>query len=176
MTTGNGSSASSFDYGNSVLKLSADLSPLSYFAPENWLDLNQSDADLGSVGPALLSNGMIFQLGKEGIGYLLRSANLGGIGGAAFASRVCASISNAAFGGSAYSTPYVYAPCVEGIVALQIAPPFQYSACCGAAHPSRPGRPYYQADWSGPSTAAAPCTHSTPHQATRSFRRTWARR
>ena len=78
------SSASSFDYGNSVLKLSADLSPLSYFAPENWLDLNQSDADLGSVGPALLSNGMIFQLGKEGIGYLLRSANLGGIGGAAF--------------------------------------------------------------------------------------------
>lgn len=124
VTTGNTSCSAScnpFDYGESVLKLSPTLGLLDYWAPTDYGPLNNSDTDVGSLGPSLLSNGVIFQAGKAGEGYLLRSANLGGIGNAAFSAHVCPGLTaDAAFGGTAYDGTRVYVPCDNGLVALTV--------------------------------------------------------
>jgi outer membrane protein assembly factor BamB len=58
-----------------------------YYAPSNWLSLDDSDADLGGVAPILVSvegavpSDLIVAVGKLGFAYLLDRANLGGIGG-----------------------------------------------------------------------------------------------
>jgi len=116
VATGNSASDSTFDYGNSVVELSPSLQPLGYFDPTDWLQLNQGDTDLGSVGPALVSQSIIFQIGKEGVGYLLDPASLGGVGGQEFSEQVCSS----AFGGTAVSGSTVFVPCTDGLVALLV--------------------------------------------------------
>ena len=116
VATGNGASASQFDYGNSVIELSPSLLQVGYFAPTNWAELNQGDTDLGSVGPLLLGNGYLFQVGKEGVGYLLNATNLGGIGGQLYSAQVCSS----AFGGSANSGSMVFVSCTDGLYALEV--------------------------------------------------------
>jgi outer membrane protein assembly factor BamB len=115
VTSGNGFSSSTFDYGNSVIRLSADLVPQDYFTPSNWQALNAGDVDLGSMGPILLQGGLVFQAGKEGKGYLLETGNLGHSGGEVFAQ----SIGGGAFGGAAYAPPYVLVPCTNGLFALR---------------------------------------------------------
>jgi outer membrane protein assembly factor BamB len=116
VATGNSGSTAAFDFGNSVIKLSPNLKPLDWFAPTNWIQLNDGDGDLGSTGPLLLNSTFIFQIGKDGIGYLLNAKKLGGIGGELLSGRVC----NGAYGGLAYASPYVFVPCTDGIVALQV--------------------------------------------------------
>jgi outer membrane protein assembly factor BamB len=116
VSTGNGDSTGSFDFGDSVVKLGADLRRLDWFAPREWAQLNAADADLGSVGPALLGGQLAFQIGKSGVGYLLRTNHLGGLGGEAFSAQVCGS----AFGGTAWAPPLLYVPCSEGLVALRV--------------------------------------------------------
>jgi outer membrane protein assembly factor BamB len=116
VATGNSFSFSSFDFGNSVIKLSPKLQRVDWFAPSNWLELNYGDTDLGSTGPALLGSNIIFQIGKEGVGYLIDESRLGGLGGEVFSSKVC----SGTFGGTAYLPPYLYVPCTDGLVALQI--------------------------------------------------------
>lgn len=71
VATGNSFSNTEFDLGDSVIKLSPTLEQLDFFAPKDWADLNAGDVDLGSVGPAVLPDGRIFQIGKGGTGYLL---------------------------------------------------------------------------------------------------------
>jgi outer membrane protein assembly factor BamB len=100
-----------------VIRLSPDLRRVDWFAPANWVALNQADVDIGSIGPALLPNGLVFQSGKEGVGYLLRLGHLGGLGGAAFTGTVCA---GGAYGGTAATSSFVYVPCTDGLVALDV--------------------------------------------------------
>ena len=58
-------------------------------APTDWQALDRSDTDVGSIPPALLQDqGLIFQTGKSGQGYLLRIGSLGGVGGEAFSGSV----------------------------------------------------------------------------------------
>ncbi|MEO6797997.1 MAG: hypothetical protein ABI401_08390 [Candidatus Dormibacter sp.] len=113
-----------FDYGDSVLKLSPGLALLDYFAPSNWRTLNVSDTDLGSMGPTLLMAQLAFQVGKEGIGYILSQASPGGANHQTALStrRVCTQTGDAAFGGLAYNSgaQRVYIPCKDGIVAVQL--------------------------------------------------------
>jgi polyvinyl alcohol dehydrogenase (cytochrome) len=116
VATGNGASNSAFDYSDSVIELSPTLQQLGYFAPTNWVELNQGDTDLGSVGPAFVGHGELFQIGKEGVGYLLNATNLGGIGGQVFSGHVCSS----SFGGTANEAGLVFVPCTDGMVALSI--------------------------------------------------------
>ena len=116
IATGNSFSSSVFDFGDGVIKLSPSLQRLDWFAPSNWVELNNADADLGSVGPSLLNSNTIFQIGKDGVGYLVNVSHLGGFGGQLFSAKVC----NAAFGGTAYGAPYLYVPCVDGLVALRV--------------------------------------------------------
>jgi outer membrane protein assembly factor BamB len=119
-TTGNSASSSTFDDGNAVVRLSANLQQLDWFAPPDWATLNAHDADLGSTSPALVGpNGSeVFQIGKTGIGYLLALANLGHVTNAPYSASVC----GGAFGATAFSDPVVYVPCVDGIRAVTIGP------------------------------------------------------
>jgi outer membrane protein assembly factor BamB len=114
--TGNGASSTAFDHGNAVVKLSPTLQELDYFAPSNWLQLNNGDTDLGSVGPLLVGSNQIFQIGKQGVGYLLNATNLGGIGGQEYSGDVCSAV----FGGTATAGSYVFIPCTDGLVTLSL--------------------------------------------------------
>src|SRR5260221_11045350 len=77
-----------WDFGNGVFKLSSTLSIVQQWTPDNgtqsWCELNLSDADIGSLGPALLPNNTIFQTGKSGYGWLLNSTPPGGFNGHQF--------------------------------------------------------------------------------------------
>ncbi|MDA4129089.1 MAG: PQQ-binding-like beta-propeller repeat protein [Thaumarchaeota archaeon] len=116
ITSGNGASSGNFDYGNSVIKLSPQLEQLGFFAPSNWLQLNQGDVDLGSVGPTLVGSSALFQIGKEGVGYLIDTGAMSGIGSQLFSAKVC----SGAYGGTASSGAYVFVPCTDGLFALHL--------------------------------------------------------
>ncbi len=117
VATGNGDSTTDFDQANSVLRLSADLKLLDFFAPSNWADMSRRNADLGSTGPLLLDNGNILQVGKSGQGYLLDAARLGEVGGEVFQAPVCAA---GAFGGGARRGSMIYVPCRDGVTAVKV--------------------------------------------------------
>jgi hypothetical protein len=143
VTSGNTRSTTTYDYGETVLKLSPTLAIMDHFVPSNWATLNQNDTDLGSVGPTLLGNNLLFQVGKEGIGYLLDITNLGGANHMTprFSARVCTATQDAAFGGVAYAAPYIYVPCSDHLVALLL-----------TTTPS----PSFSAAWSGPAGSIGP--------------------
>jgi hypothetical protein len=130
VSTGNGSSTSTYDYGDSVLKLSPTLTLQSFFAPTGWSTLNSTDQDLGSVGAAPLANGLLFVAGKPGMGYLLDQATLPGQapsgstggGGEHFSKQVCNDTSDASWGGIAVSGNTVFVPCVDGVAAVTVDP------------------------------------------------------
>jgi polyvinyl alcohol dehydrogenase (cytochrome) len=107
VATGNGSSTGTYDQGNSVLKLSPSLQLLDYFAETNWSADNAADADLGSAAPIMVGNGLVFESGKPGRGYLLDTSHLGGVGGQRFVGDIgCAS-----FGADAYAAGVLYVGC-----------------------------------------------------------------
>jgi len=178
VATGNASptaQSSGFYGGNQVLRLDSTAAhTLDAWAPQNWAQLNQSDTDLGSMSPALLPDGLVFATGKEGPGYLLRQAHLGGIGGEAFRGDTCPR--GGAYGGAAVDGDTVYVPCVSGgLAALRVdtnTPAFsvQWRA---AAHPAAPRRAPRSSPtaWSGPSPPSAArggrerCSASTPPRA-----------
>jgi outer membrane protein assembly factor BamB len=112
LADGNSSSSETYDYGDSVVRLSADLKLLDSFAPGDWASLNSGDADLGSTSPVLLPDDRVFQVGKPGVGYLLDAQHLGGIAGALHSGRVCDS---SAFGGVAHDGATMYVPCSSGV-------------------------------------------------------------
>jgi len=117
VASGNSDSTSSFDYGNTVLRLSPDLKLRDWFAPSNWAQLNSGDQDLGSTSPALLEGGLAWISGKEGVGYLLRRDRLGHVGGHAFSGAACAT-----FGSSAYVAPMLYLSCRTAFIAVRVDP------------------------------------------------------
>lgn len=114
LTSGNSVSTGTYDYGNSVVRLGADLQLLDSFAPTNWATLDRSDSDLGSTGPVLLPGSRVFQVGKGGIGYLLDAEHLGGVGGELHSGTVCDG--GAAFGAVAHDGNTLFVPCSKGIV------------------------------------------------------------
>ena len=114
--TGNGASSSSFDFSNAVVELSPDVQKVeSYFAPANWIALNAGDVDLGALGVTLVS-GFALAVGKDGVAYLLRAGQLGGIGGQAAKLGLCAG----AFGGTAVVGSTVFVPCTDGLYAVSV--------------------------------------------------------
>ena len=129
--TGNGASRSSFDFSNAVVELSPDLQKVkSYFAPANWVALNDSDTDLGSLGVTLLP-GAAVAVGKDGIAYLLRADELGGIGGETARRQLCAG----AYGGTATNRSVVFVPCTDGLYAMSVGPNGM-NVLWHAAHPA----------------------------------------
>ena len=118
VSTGNSESSGRFDYGNAVVHLSPQLQAVDYFAPTNWLRLNQGDVDLGSIGPALVGTNRVLAAGKEGIAFLLDRAHLGDIGGSIASVQVC---NGGAFGTAAVQGTTVFVPCTDGLVAVNTA-------------------------------------------------------
>jgi outer membrane protein assembly factor BamB len=117
VSVGNGSAGQgdAWDYSDSVLRLSPALQLEDGFAPEQWPEDNARDADLGSLGPVLLPNGLVFIAGKSGTGYLLRADALGGVGGQLLSKPVCH-----AYGGAAVVGSSIFVPCNEGVQQIQI--------------------------------------------------------
>jgi outer membrane protein assembly factor BamB len=114
VATGNGSSSSSFDFGNAVIRLTPALHETDYFAPANAPAMSASDLDLGSTGALLIPGSRAFIIGKTGVGYLLDTNRLGGIGHPLSERSICA----AAFGATAYAHGTIYVPCTDGVVAV----------------------------------------------------------
>ena len=69
-----------------------------YWAPTNWLQLDNGDTDLGGCGPVLITvNGatpsnLVLALGKDGKAYLLNRHNLGGIRAPVASAQVATSV------------------------------------------------------------------------------------
>jgi outer membrane protein assembly factor BamB len=118
VATGNGDELSGFDFGNSVIRLSPKLRQTGFYRAPNSPQLNQTDADLGSVGPTLLGGNRMFVIGKEGVGLILSTTRLGGTGGDLFNQAICTN--GGAFGGLAYRAPLLFVPCIDGLHALRV--------------------------------------------------------
>jgi outer membrane protein assembly factor BamB len=116
--TGNGESGSEFDFSNAVIELSPDLLKVeSYFAPADWAVLNATDSDLGALGVTVMpSAGLVVAVGKDGVAYLMRAGQLGGVGGEVASRHVC----GGAFGGTAWADGTVFVPCTDGLFALSV--------------------------------------------------------
>jgi hypothetical protein len=91
LTTGNTTGANgTWGGGEAVLRFTSgpvfSNQAADYFAPHNWSDLDNSDTDLGSSAaivldvPGATPQTMLFAAGKEGNGFLISLANMGGIG------------------------------------------------------------------------------------------------
>ena len=116
VSVGNGAvTQGNWDHSDSVLRLSPTLQLVDGFAPQSWQSDNASDLDLGSMGPVLLPNGLIYANGKSGQGYLLRADHLGGIGGQIQTISLCS-----AYGGAAVSGSSLFIPCTSGLQQLQL--------------------------------------------------------
>lgn len=89
LTTGNTFDATTWGGGDAVIRLAKgpvfSMAAADYFAPTNWLDLDNTDLDMGThalvTAPGLSPSALVAGFGKDGKIYLLDRANLGGIGG-----------------------------------------------------------------------------------------------
>ena len=116
VATGNSIGGGNPDLSNSVLRLSLPALQLQdSWTASNRDELSRSDTDLGSTSPVPVGNGLVFVVGKEGVGYLMRADRLGGTGGEIFSDRVCAG-----YGGTASAPPLLFVPCRNELVALRI--------------------------------------------------------
>ena len=140
VATGNGTPYDLVDDSDSVLRLSPDLKVADRFTPANFESLSADDQDLGSTVPALLPGGLIFQIGKQGVGYVLDGTRLGGTGGELTSSALC----EGGFGGDAVDGGTVVFSCYTSLRAIEVVPGQN-----GAA-------PRISVRWSMTGTAAGP--------------------
>lgn len=112
VTTGNGGGGRS----NSVIRLSPGLRPQASWRPSNSSQLSAGDVDESSLAPLPISGGRVFQIGKDGVGYVLKHS-LGGPAGELFGQRVCG---GAAFGASAFRAPLIVVECGGNDYALRL--------------------------------------------------------
>jgi outer membrane protein assembly factor BamB len=135
-TTGNpdpsaGQKAEIFDYSDSVVKL--DLAhdfvpspatepapPLGWFEPPNWEEESNNDLDLSSAAAELLPRGLLFQAGKDGVGYLIDASTMHEGAAALYSHTVCQEHSgfSGSFGGDSLAAGVLYIPCENGVQAL----------------------------------------------------------
>jgi hypothetical protein len=117
VSTGNGAAGQGqpYDGSDSVNRLSPNLARMNFFAPATWAQDNASDLDLGSTQPVLAAGDSTFIMGKRGVGYLLTTSSMGGIGGQLAARSICP-----AFGAGAVSGSTVYEPCYGGLAAISV--------------------------------------------------------
>jgi hypothetical protein len=89
IATGNTSGASEWSGGEAIIRFQPGpvFSGLTndYWAPTNWITLDNSDTDIGSSGPLIVNvpgatpANLVVALGKDGNAYLLNRTNLGGV-------------------------------------------------------------------------------------------------
>jgi outer membrane protein assembly factor BamB len=98
-----------YDGSDAVIRLTPTLKRIDLFAPSTWADDNANDLDLGSTQPVLAAGNATFIMGKRGVGYLLNTRHLGGIGGQLAELAICA-----AKGAASVNQTNVYEPCDTG--------------------------------------------------------------
>jgi outer membrane protein assembly factor BamB len=118
VATGNGEPVDAVDDSDSVVHLSAGLKVLDTFTPTNYVELSENDADLGSTSPALVDGSLVFQIGKDGVGYLMSAGHLGGLGGSLASLRVC----SGGFGATAVDGDLLAVSCFDGLFAVRLTP------------------------------------------------------
>jgi len=79
--------------------------------------LNQVDFDLGSVGPTLLEGDRVFQVGKDGIGYVLDALTLVASAAICSASRSTRLLRDRCH---RLRSPLVYVPCDHSLTAVRV--------------------------------------------------------
>jgi outer membrane protein assembly factor BamB len=84
--TGNTAATSTWGGGEAIVRLGSDASfsgaTTDYFAPTNWVNLDNADQDVGDSGVLLFSVGSVkyaLALGKDEHAFILDRSNLGGI-------------------------------------------------------------------------------------------------
>ena len=117
IATGNGESTN-WDFQETVAKLDSNMNVLDYWSPSYWQYLDVNDRDLGSAMPILLPDGLVYEIGKLGTGYLMSQASLGGLGGKTlYDYQVCPG----SWGGGIYYNGVVYITCRDaGLYAMSI--------------------------------------------------------
>jgi hypothetical protein len=115
VSTGNGTS-NLRGWENAVIRLSLRLKRKAWWAPTNWQALSNGDIDESSLAPLPVGGGRVFQIGKDGIGYLLKNG-LGGIGGELARMHVCG---GGAFGADAYRGGLVVTECGGNLYGLRV--------------------------------------------------------
>ncbi len=137
VTTGNSefhSSSDTYDESDGVLEISPAMKLVQAFTPQAWYADNASDLDLGSTAPALLPNGLAFEVGKSRTAYVLAQSHLGGVNGqVALTNSFCF-----ADGGSADLDGTLFVPCSGGIEAVTptSSPPSALWSTSSGAHGS----------------------------------------
>jgi hypothetical protein len=116
VATGNGMPYDQVDDSDSVLRLGPDLTVQGIFTPANYVALSSNDQDLGSTAPALLPDGLVFEIGKQGTGYVLDGNRLGGTGGELSSASLC----EGGFGGDAVDGSTVVFSCYTSLHAIQV--------------------------------------------------------
>ena len=111
-----GQEASTYDYSDSVVKLTPSMALAGNFEPPSWQADSNSDRDLSSGAPELLPGGLVFQAGKNGTGYLIDESTLSSGAGAVYSHQVCNG--SGSFGGDSYANGVIYLPCTNGVQAL----------------------------------------------------------
>lgn len=138
VATGNGTPVDAVDGSDSVVRLSASLGVEDSFTPSDFAALSAADKDLGSTSPALLAGGLVLQVGKDGVGYLLAGDHLGGVGGQLASAPVC----GGAFGGDAVAGRLVFVSCFDGLYAVAVtaspAPALSVAWHTTGTHPGPP--------------------------------------
>ena len=89
IATGNTFGAAAWGGGEAIIRFQPGVvfsgNTADYWAPTNWVSLDNSDTDLGGTGPLLVDvpgatpSALILALGKDGNAYLLNRTNLGGV-------------------------------------------------------------------------------------------------
>lgn len=119
--------AETFDYSDSVVQLNLaqdfvaqpatePASPFGWFEPPNWEEESNNDLDLSSAAAELLPGGLLFQAGKDGVGYLIDEATMDSDHAAVFKAQVCKG--DGSFGGDAFANGVLYIACTNGTQAL----------------------------------------------------------
>jgi hypothetical protein len=98
IATGNTLGASTWGGGEAILRFGAGPSfsgeTTDFFAPSNWIELDDGDVDIGGSGPVLFDlpastpSKVVISLGKDGNAYLLDRTNLGGVSDAVASTQV----------------------------------------------------------------------------------------
>jgi polyvinyl alcohol dehydrogenase (cytochrome) len=109
-----------FELQDTVMRLSPTLAPtpIDYWTPGNWRELDCYDNDIGAMVPTILGQtGLIFQSGKAGVVYLLREWSLGHNARAPFSADLHAGECR---GGVAFDGQRVFVGCQGGLFALRL--------------------------------------------------------
>jgi outer membrane protein assembly factor BamB len=122
-TNCSGGTPPAYDHSDAVLRLSESMTLDDFFAPGTWLYDNCNDLDLGSGQPQLLSSGLVLQIGKTHLGYILDESSLGHIVSSPTTFAVCPGgieAGGAAVISQSSTSSTLAVPCTDGIQSVTV--------------------------------------------------------